>query len=102
MPTNLTDFADLSDSQKMVVLSIGLQNAQNKLSEYDRLLVTGDGNILPIAERMRNVEGFVSSVRYWLRFVAGAIVLQTITFGAAAIVYFIKLYPLLEKLSEQP
>lgn len=95
------DFTELTDSQKLLVLSIGLNNVQNKLEVHDKLLVTGNGS-LPIMERLRNLEAFVSSIKYWTRFLIGAILLQTLTFAAAAITYFIRLYPLLVRLSEKP
>ena len=94
-------FSTLSESQKLLVLSLGLNDVQNKLAKHDALLVTGNGT-LPIVERLRNVEAFVGSVKYWTRFLIGAILIQTITFAAAAITYFIRLYPLLVRLSEKP
>lgn len=99
--TSTTPFGELTDSQKLLVLSIGLNNVQNKLDNHDKILITGNGN-LPIVERLRNVESFIGSIKYWTRFLVGAILIQTLTFAAAAITYFIRLYPLLVKLSERP
>lgn len=94
-------FEDLTESQKFLVLSMNLNAIQAKVNKFDELLITGNGQ-LPIVERLRNVETFVGSMKYWMRFLAGAILLQTIAFAFVAITYFIRLYPLLVKISEQP
>jgi hypothetical protein len=101
MPTP-TDMTDLTDSQKFIILSIGLNNVQNKVEAHDRLLVAGEGSALPVMERLRNVEAFIASQRYWAKFLLGAILIQTVTFVSAAIVYFIKLYPILARLASTP
>lgn len=73
------------------------------IQHLNKLVFEGDGNgNLPLTERMRNEEAFTRSVRFWLRTVAVAIVLQTLTFGSAAAIYFVKLYPLLDKLASSP
>jgi hypothetical protein len=109
MSINLEDSENMTESKRILVWSIGLQNAQNKLVEhegrldaYDKLLLTGDGQTLPAMERIRNIEKYIENLRFWGRFIGTAIVLQTITFGTAAVVYFVKLYPLLDKLSRLP
>lgn len=97
-PPAAPSFSDMSDSQKMLVISIALQDVQNKVSAYEKLLITGNG--LPaLPERVRNIEKYIDGTRYWSRFIAGAILLQTLSFATAAIIYFVKLYPILEKLS---
>lgn len=97
-PPPAPSFSDMSDSQKMLVISIALNDVQNKVNVYEKLLITGNGTpALP--ERLRNIERYIDGTRYWSRFIAGAILIQTISFGAMAIVYFAKLYPILEKIS---
>lgn len=97
-PPAAPSFSDMSDSQKMLVLSIALTDVQNKVTAHDKLLITGNG-VPALPERMRNVEAYIEGTKYWSRFLAGAIVLQTLAFISAAIVYFSKLYPVLERLS---
>jgi len=95
----------LSPEQKELLLQQSLTALQNRTIEQDsllekhhQLLIEGNGD-LPVLERLRNLETFASTIRFWLRTVAVAIVLQTITFGIASLVYFIKLLPLLDKLA---
>lgn len=103
MPTNppAPSFSEMTDSQKMLVISIALQDVQNKVSAHDKLLVTDNG-APAIPERLRNVEAYIEGTKYWSRFLVGAILLQTIAFASAAIVYFVKLYPVLEQISQNP
>ena len=99
MPEQLS----LTDSQKIAVNIISMNTALNDLQhtvdEHEKVLLKGNGE-LPLRERVRNLEAFVLNFKFWMRTVAVALVLQTITFGTAAIIYFLKLYPLLESLSK--
>ena len=97
MPTPVQDFTDLTDSQKMLIISIGLNNVQNKLSEHEKLLVTGDGQALPVMERLRNMEAYIEGTRYWVRFIAGVIIVQTVAIFSSLVWAAIKLLPLLQK-----
>ena len=98
MPT-LSD--NLTESQKMVVIQNSVLEQQAKLDRHHKLLIEGNGE-LPLLERVRNLESFVGGLKFWLRTLSVALVLQTVTFATAAVVYFIRLYPLLEKISNQP
>ena len=102
MPIDLEDIAGQTDSKKFLILSLALNQIQTMVARFQELLVTGKADELSLPERMRNVEKYIDNLKFWGRFIGTAIVLQTITFGAAAVIYFIKLYPLLEKLSKQP
>ena len=98
---------NMTDSQKINVeilsnltsINTVINDIQHQQTEHHKLLVEGNGQP-SLQERIRSLEAFVSGVRYWSRLVAGAIVLQAITFSLAAIIYFIKLAPILEKLSK--
>lgn len=89
---------NMNDEQKMLIMSMTMQDIQSKLTKHHKILLEGNGE-LPLVERVRNQEAFTTSLKYWLRFLAGAILLQTLTFGSAAVIYFVKLYPILENLS---
>lgn len=97
----MIDLDGLTDSQRIVVLQSRMLNNEDKVTKHHKILLEGNGE-LPLVERMRNLEAFVTGLKFWLRTVMVAIVLQTITFGVAALVYFVKLYPVLEKISNQP
>ena len=88
-----------------------IQNVRDDLNEQAKkvnlleeivLLGTPQSGQISHAERIRNLEAYASATKFWLRTVAIAIVLQTLTFGSAAIVYFVKLYPVLERLANTP
>ena len=92
---------NLTDSQKMVVITSSIIEMSEKLGRHHRLLVEGNGE-KPLMERMRNVEAFIDGIKFWQRTLAVALVLQTLTFGITAIVYFVRLYPVLQKIANQP
>ena len=96
---------NLTPEQREVVMQNRIMEMENDMDDawkeiklMKEKLIEGNGQ-LPLMERMRNMETFANTIRFWFRTVAVALVLQTITFGGAAIVYFVKLYPLLEKIS---
>jgi hypothetical protein len=99
---------NLTDTQKTHIeilrnitsLNTGLNDVQTDVRELNKIVIVGNGE-LALRERIRNLEAFINNIKFWLRTVAIALVAQTVTFGIAAIVYFIKLYPLLNKLTEQ-
>lgn len=104
----LTDdvVANLTDSQKIniqILQNLTTMNTRvNRLAEdvahHNKLLVTGNG--LPsLQERMRNLEEYTGSMKYWQRFVGGAILIQTLGFMFGIVVAVVKFLPLLENLS---
>ena len=92
----------LTESQKLIVIQNAVLEQQGKRDRHHALIVEGINGERPLMERVRNIEAFIDGIKFWQRTIAVAIVLQTLTFGAAALVYFVKLYPLLEKISNQP
>lgn len=106
---------NLSDSQKINLKLIqhlasyntALNNAQNDIRELQnnqlaiqKLLITGNG-VPSLVERIRNLESFVDSQKYWLRFVAGALIVQVIAFIVVAATFIIRFAPLLEQINQQ-
>lgn len=96
---------DLTNEAKILLnltsVNTAVNDLQNKVEKHHKVLIEGNGEI-PLVEKVRTAEAFINATKYWLKFVAGALILQTITFGAAAVIYFVKLYPLLEQLSKNP
>jgi hypothetical protein len=104
--------ANLTDSQKINIkiiqslnaINTALNDLQHQSTIFNRILISGDDGTgeISLQEKVRNLEKFVETFKFWQRTVATALVLQTVTFGAAAIIYFIKLTPILDKLSKIP
>ncbi len=104
--------ANLTDSQRINIkiiqslnaINTALNDLQHKNLIYDRILISGDDGTgeISLQEKVRNLEKFVETFKFWQRTVATALVLQTVTFGAASVIYFIKLTPILDKLSKFP
>lgn len=103
------EIPNLTDSQKLykglvenlISLNTAINDLQETQAKHHKVLIEGNGD-LPLLERVRNLEAFTGTLKFWLRTVSVAIVLQTITFGAAAIVYFVKLYPVLAEIAKTP
>lgn len=101
--------ASLTDSQRINVkiiqnltsLNTSLNDTQHEVATLNKLVIAGNGDPA-LMERVRNLESFVGGTKYWLRLVAGALILQTITFGTTAVIFFIRLVPLVEKLTNKP
>lgn len=90
-----------------------LQNLRNDLTEtnadVDVLkanVLTGEGTSLSHAERIRNLETYVESVKdtikYWGRLIGGALLLNFLGFMTGIIIAVIKFLPVLERLAAQP
>lgn len=100
--------ANLTDSQKINIqmlqnltsLNTRMNDLTHDVTEHNKILVTGNGEP-SLQERIRNLEEFTQSIKYWERFVGGAIILQAVAFMVALILALIKFLPLLEKLSAQ-
>ena len=103
------DITNLTDSQKINIkilqaitsINTALNDLQHDVKIHDKLLVTGNG-VPSIQERLRYVEEYIDGIKYWIRLVGGAILLQTITFGIAVVWVVIKAIPILERLSQNP
>lgn len=93
---------NLTDSQQRLILRTNVIQLNTDMVRVKQTLFDGTSNELPLVERIRNLESYIANLKFWLRTISVALVLQTITFGTAAVVYFIKLYPLLERLAAKP
>lgn len=101
--------ANLTDSQKINIqilqnltsLNTKVNDIGHDVSVHDKLLVTGNGTP-SLQERIRSLEEFESSIRYWQRFVGGAIIIQTMAFTFGIVVAVVKFLPVLEQLARKP
>ena len=93
---------NISDSQRRLIISLAVNDLQTKVSKHESILVTGMEGELPLLERMRNTENYINNTKYWTRFVAGALILQTLAFGGSVIWATVRLLPLLERLATNP
>ena len=106
---------NLSDSQKinlrimqnLTSINTSLNNLQNDLKDIEadvmahkKILVTGNGTP-SLQERIRSMETFIEGQKYWLRFVAGALIIQVIAFIVVAVTFIIRFAPLLEQINQQ-
>ena len=98
---------NLTDSQKLyqgmvehlMSVSTGLNDVQHTVDEHEKILVKGNGE-LPLREQVRNHDNFIKDIKYWVRFVGGAIVLQTLAFTIGLVVAVVKFLPVLEQLAK--
>lgn len=116
MLPDIDDFAkNLTDSQKMNLklmqnvssVNTALNNLQSDFRDmvaeveiHDKLLVTGNG-VPSLQERIRKMEAFIEGQKYWLRFVAGALIVQVIAFIVVAATFIIRFAPLLERIEHE-
>ena len=93
----------LSESQKINLNVISLNTRVNDLQAdvnlLNKVVITGNGE-LPLREQVRNHDNFIRDIKYWVRFVGGALVLQTIVFLAGIFVTIVKILPALESLTK--
>ncbi len=97
---NLTEtqkvFAAVMENQ--ITINTAINTLQEIQAKHHTILLDGNGEI-PLVETVRIHAAFIENIRYWSRFVFGAIIIQTITFGAAVIIAIVRFLPLLEKLA---
>jgi hypothetical protein len=101
--------ASLTDTQKVNIkiiqnltsLNTAMNDIRHDVGEHNKLLVTGNGTP-SIQERLRHLESYTDTLKYWGKFVGGAIIIQTVAFFVAIIVAIVRFLPLLERLAAQP
>lgn len=95
----------LTESQKLSLNLITLNTKCNDLDigyrKLNAVVLLGEDGELPLRETVRNHTAFIDGIKYWSRLIGGALILQTIAFGAAVIVAYVKFLPVLEKLANQ-
>lgn len=74
---------------------------KTKIDKDHKILIEGNGE-LPLVEQVRNLNTFMNGIKYWMKFLIGALIIQTIAFAGTALLYLIKLAPVLEKLANNP
>jgi len=100
---NQTESQKFYNEMYRSLVSIGTLTNQHEtyLTVLKNKFFSGDGEYFQLKEQVKDHEQFINTIKFWLRTVSIALVLQTITFGVAAVVYFVRLYPLLERISKQ-
>lgn len=93
----MIDMENMSTDQKIVIIASKQIEQDTILSKLRSVVLEGNGEP-SLREKVRSNEKFIDSVKFWLKTVAIAIITQTVAFTGAAVIYFIKLYPLLEQL----
>ncbi len=100
---NLTDsqkiFAAIMENQ--ISVNTALNDLQESVSKHQKILVDGNGEI-PLVEKIRNHEAFIGGTKYWMRFIGGALIIQTIAFATSVVIAVVRFLPLLEKLAQNP
>lgn len=101
--------ASLTDTQKINIriiqnltsINTALNDLRHDVGVHDKILVTGNG-VPSLQERLRNLESYTDALKYWGKFVGGAIIIQTVAFFVAIVVALVRFLPLLEKLAAAP
>jgi hypothetical protein len=100
--TNLRMVQSISNINTTISnINTSIQEIKTEVNTHEKILITGNG-IPSLQERLRSLEKFVDTFKYWLRFVGGAIVLQTLAFFVGVIIALVRFLPILEKLANQP
>ena len=93
----------LTESQKInlniITLNTAINDLQNDVRTLNRIVIEGNGE-LPLREQVRNHESFIKDIKYWMRFLGGALILQTLAFLAGVFVAVVRFLPLLERLAQ--
>ena len=100
---NLTDSQKIFSSiiENQISINTAVNDLQEMQAKHHKILLEGNGD-LPILERLRNIETFINSWKYWSRFIGGAMIIQTVAFAFAVIVALVRFLPLLESLAKKP
>jgi hypothetical protein len=100
--TNLRMIQSISNINTTISnINTVLQEIKSEVATHEKILITGNG-VPSLQERLRGLEKFVDTFQYWLRFVGGAIVLQTLAFFIGIVLALVRFLPLLEKLASNP
>jgi hypothetical protein len=98
--------ANLTDSQKLNIqivqslnsMNTAINDVRHDVSVHDKLLISGNG-VPSMQERLRDIEKYIEGIKFWSRFIGGAIVLQTLAFFIGIIIAMIRFLPVLEKIA---
>lgn len=91
---------NLTADARLLILQNAVIENNTKLEKHHKILLEGNGD-LPLVERVRNLESWSMGMKFWIRTIAVALVLQAVTITVGAAMYFIKLYPVLQRLAEK-
>lgn len=97
----------ISHDTRLQNIRTDLNETRTKVDVLETKVLIGDGNKeLSHAERIRNLEHFTDqikdSLKYWGRFIGGALLLNFFGFLGGIVVALIKFLPVLEKLANKP
>jgi hypothetical protein len=100
--TNLRMIQSISNINTTISsISSAMQELKTEVGTHEKILITGNG-IPSLQERLRSLEKFVDTFQYWLRFVGGAIVLQTLAFFVGVVIALVQFLPILKRIADQP
>ena len=106
---NLTDTQKSFDAMRtnLISMNTAVNTLQGDVKESDKrivnletIVITGATGELSLKEQVRTHDGYIKDLKYWGRFIGGALIIQTIAFGFGVIVALVRFLPLLEKLAK--
>lgn len=114
-PLPITEFKNLTETDKALIVWQGLTDTWTKLQEtiehqkeieadtrvHSKLLLTGNGEP-SLLERMRAIEKFQKDFEYWAKFIGGALLLNFIGFFTGIVIAIVRFLPVLERLANKP
>lgn len=93
---------ELTDIQKLFVAMTSMNTAMNDLQTtvgHDhKILFEGNGEV-PVVQQVRVNTEFIGGIKRFFWIVGGAILVQTVAFGAVAFALFLQVMPILQKLA---
>lgn len=109
MPTINTPIPNLTDSQKtfqaimenQIIINTAMTELQGKTDKLYKTVFLGNGEI-PLVEQVRDHKDFIDNLKYWAKFLIGALIIQTIAFGASVVVAVVRFLPILERIANHP
>ena len=94
----------LTESQKInlniITLNTAINDMQHRVNEHQEILIEGKDGELPLREVVRSHTQFIGEIRYWTKFIFGALMIQTIAFMVGIVVALIRFLPVLESLAK--
>lgn len=108
---NLTDTQKSFDAMRNNLITVNttvnslqedVRDSSKRITKLEEVVITGTIGEIPLKEQVRNHDGYIKDLKYWARFIGGALIIQTIAFFFGVLVALVRFLPLLEALAQKP
>lgn len=99
----MTEKSDIEFVERLTEIDVRLKRQEEMTDYLNKVVVRGNGQpsiVAKVDTVLQFMKDYKDDFKYWSRFLVGGFILNIIGYAFAAIVWFAKIYPAIDKITQ--